>query len=73
MLEGVGDADLGPAVLDLRLDQLEIGIRAEAERVEPFGFGTGDVTWCGTTGWVGIFVKADQRLRAPPPREPSPG
>ena len=47
LLEDVGEADGLVAPLDAALDQIQIGIVAEAEAVEALGFGSADVAGVG--------------------------
>ena len=62
ILEHVGDADCGGNRLDPALHQLEVGVVAQAEVVQPLSLGSGDVTGRGTALRVSVFVVPDEGL-----------
>jgi hypothetical protein len=62
ILEDVGDADRRGNRLDAALHQLEVGVVAQAEGVQPLGLGPGDVARRRTALWVGVLVMADEGL-----------
>ena len=61
-LEQVGDADGTLETLDAGLEQLQVGVIAEAELVEPLRLGSADVAGSRAAFRVRVFVVADQRL-----------
>src|SRR5215213_6353813 len=62
ILENVGDADCGLDPLDPALHQLEVGVVAQPERVQPLSLGPGDVTGRGTALRVSVCVVPDEGL-----------
>ena len=58
----MGDADCGVDPLDPALHQLDVGVVAQAEVVQPLSLGPGDVTWRGTALRVGVCVVPDEGL-----------
>jgi hypothetical protein len=62
MLENVGDADCGGDLLDPTLHQLQVGVVAQAEGVQPLSLGPGDVTGRGRALRVSVCVVPDERL-----------
>ena len=62
ILENVRDSDGRLHQLDSALDQLDVGVGAQAEGVQSLGLGPSDVTGRGVTLGVNIGVVADERL-----------
>src|SRR5436853_6734318 len=58
----MGDADRGRDLLDPALHQLETGVVAEAERIQPLSLGPGDVTRRGIALRVSVCVVPDECL-----------
>ena len=62
ILENVGDADRGGDPLDPALHQLEVGVVAQAQGVQPFGLGPGHLTGRRRAFRVGVGVVVDEGL-----------
>src|SRR5436309_7473369 len=62
ILENVGDADCPGDLLDPALDQVEVGVVAQAEAVQPLSLGPSDVTGRGTALRVRVCVVPDKGL-----------
>src|SRR5215207_1909325 len=62
ILENVGDAHCGADTLDPALHQLELGVVAQSEGVQPLSLGARDVTRRGPALRVGVRVVPDEGL-----------
>jgi hypothetical protein len=62
ILENVGDSDCRRHQLDSALDQLDVGVVAQAKGVQSFGLGPGDVTGRRVALRVNVRVVPDEGL-----------